>query len=64
MAACLLIKKGKSGFSNWISPEHNPNHCEVVWINNDAYHPKEIFSLTNFSKGRATVKFSKYKAYE
>ncbi len=63
MSPCLLIKKGKSGFSNWISPEQNPNHCEVVWINNDAYHTKEIFSLTSFSKGEAKVKFIKHQLH-
>ncbi len=64
MASCILIKKGKSGFSNWITPEQNPHQCEIIWIDSVAYQGKQIFSLSSFSKWGTIVKFSKYKAYD
>lgn len=61
MRPCILIKQGSSGFSNWITPEQNPNQCEIVWISDAAYGAKHYLSVQSFSPGGTTIKFTKHE---
>lgn len=54
---CLLVMRGKSGFSNWMSPKNNPHACEVIWIDEKWSTDQGFFSLTSFSLGGSKVSF-------
>lgn len=54
---CLLLIKGKSGFSKWMSPKNNPHACEVIWIDGEWSRDQGFFLLTSFSSGGSKVSF-------
>ena len=54
---CVLLMRGKSGFSDWMSPKKNPNACQVIWIDEKWSTDQGFFSLMSFSLGGAKVSF-------
>lgn len=57
--SCLLITKGVPGMPASIRPEQNPNNCEVIWVQPEFYDEKHFIWVSAFSKGWATVLFTK-----